>query len=73
VIHDVLGLGGGDYLPKFVRPYASLADDAVDALGRFFSDVESGAFPDASETYHMSQEAFDALEDLMRSDGGVGD
>ena len=33
VIHDVLGLGGGEYLPKFVRSYASLADDAVDALG----------------------------------------
>jgi 3-methyl-2-oxobutanoate hydroxymethyltransferase len=67
VFHDVLGLGGGDYLPKFVRSYASLADEAVDALGRFFSDVESGAFPSADETYHMSQEAFDALEVLMRS------
>jgi 3-methyl-2-oxobutanoate hydroxymethyltransferase len=72
VFHDVLGLGGGDYLPKFVRSYASLADEAVDALGRFFSDVESGAFPSADETYHMSQEAFDALEVLMRTrdDGG---
>jgi 3-methyl-2-oxobutanoate hydroxymethyltransferase len=67
VFHDVLGLGGGDYLPKFVRSYASLADEAVDALGRFFSDVETGVFPSADETYHMSQEAFDALEVLMRS------
>jgi 3-methyl-2-oxobutanoate hydroxymethyltransferase len=65
VIHDVLGLGGGEYLPKFVRSYASLADDAVDALGRFFADVETGAFPAAAETYHMSQEAFDALEEHM--------
>ena len=41
VIHDVLGLGGGEYLPKFVRPYANLADDAVEALERFFDDVET--------------------------------
>jgi 3-methyl-2-oxobutanoate hydroxymethyltransferase len=45
VIHDVLGLGGGDYLPKFVRSYANLADDAVVALERFFTDVESAASP----------------------------
>jgi len=68
VIHDVLGLGGGGYRPKFVRPYASLADDAVEAVGRFFSDVQSGNFPSGDETYHMSDEAFDALETLIRSD-----
>ena len=61
VIHDVLGLGGGDYLPKFVRSYANLADDAVEALERFFMDVESGAFPSADETYHMPDESFEIL------------
>lgn len=68
VIHDVLGLGGGGYRPKFVRPYASLAVEAVEAVGRFFSDVQSGNFPSGDETYHMSDEAFDALETLIRSD-----
>ena len=61
VIHDVLGLGGGDYLPKFVRSYANLADDAVEALERFFMDIESGAFPSADETYHMPDESFEIL------------
>ena len=61
VIHDVLGFGGGDYLPKFVRPYASLADDAVAALERFFVDIETGAFPSAEETYHMPDESFEIL------------
>jgi len=61
VIHDVLGLGGGEYLPKFVRPYANLADDAVEALERFFMDVEAGSFPSEDETYHMPDESFEIL------------
>ncbi len=65
VMHDILGLGAGEYLPKFVRPYASLADDAVGALERFFDDVESGAFPSTDETYHMPDESFEILRDLV--------
>ena len=61
VIHDVLGLGGGEYLPKFVRSYANLADDAVEALERFFMDVEAGTFPSEDETYHMADESFEIL------------
>ena len=61
VIHDVLGLGGGEYLPKFVRPYANLADDAVEALERFFMDVEAGTFPSDDETYHMPDGSFEIL------------
>ncbi len=61
VIHDVLGLGGGEYLPKFVRQYANLADDAVEALERFFMDVEAGSFPSEDETYHMPDESFEIL------------
>jgi len=68
VIHDVLGLGGGDYLPKFVRPYANLADEAVAALERFFDDIESGAFPSADETYHMPDESFEILRGLSESE-----
>ncbi len=71
VLHDILGLGGGEYLPKFVRSYASLADDAVDALKRFFADVESGAFPSSDETYHMPDESFEILRDLVESEATV--
>jgi 3-methyl-2-oxobutanoate hydroxymethyltransferase len=55
VFHDVLGLGSGNY-PKFVRPYADLADQAVGALERFKADVESGDFPSDAESYHVSDE-----------------
>jgi 3-methyl-2-oxobutanoate hydroxymethyltransferase len=68
VIHDVLGFGGGDYLPKFVRQYANLADDAVAALERFFDDIETGAFPSTDETYHMPDESFEILRGLSEGE-----
>ena len=55
VFHDVLGLGFG-HRPKFVRPYADLAGDAVAALKQFVSDIESGAFPGDDESYHLADE-----------------
>jgi 3-methyl-2-oxobutanoate hydroxymethyltransferase len=64
VFHDVTGLGAGEYLPKFVRQYADLADDAVTAIEAFFDDVESGAFPAEAETYHMSAESEEILRNL---------
>ena len=64
VFHDVTGLGAGEYLPKFVKQYAHLADDAVTALEEFFSDVESGAFPSEAETYHMPAESAEILRNL---------
>lgn len=64
VFHDVTGLGVGGYVPKFVRSYANLADDAVVALEAFFADVESGAFPAEDETYHMSAESAAILEQM---------
>jgi 3-methyl-2-oxobutanoate hydroxymethyltransferase len=60
VFHDVLGLGSGSY-PKFVRSYASLADDAVAALQQYKADVESGSFPADDESYHVSDEVASEL------------
>ncbi|HSL56801.1 MAG TPA: 3-methyl-2-oxobutanoate hydroxymethyltransferase [Acidimicrobiales bacterium] len=60
VYHDVLGIEDR-MAPKFVRRYADLKHDAVDALGRFAADVRSGAFPDDSESYHLSADEADAL------------
>ncbi len=60
VFHDVLGLHDGHY-PKFVRPYADLRSQAIDALRRFFDDVRSEAFPSEDETYSMPEDAARAL------------
>jgi len=60
VFHDVLGLEDR-IAPKFVRRYASVKDIAVDAMRKYAADVRSGAFPDASESYHLSEEQSEAL------------
>ena len=70
VFHDVVGLGDAEGLPKFVRRYAALADEAVDALRRFFDDVASGSFPAEAETYHMPEESADIFREMI---GRVGD
>ena len=68
VYHDVLGLHDG-HLPKFVRKYAELAGTAVDALERFFADIQSGEFPSDDETYHLSDEGAAALREGRKPSG----
>jgi len=60
VWHDVLGLHDGHYA-KFVRKYADLRQEAIDALSRYASDVRTETFPGEDETYHMTDEAAAAL------------
>lgn len=50
VLHDLLGVSGRT--PKFVRRYASLAEDATAAVAAYAADVRSGAFPADVEVYH---------------------
>lgn len=51
VLYDLLGLFD-DFLPKFVKPYAHLKADALQALRRYKEEVECGKFPTDSESYH---------------------
>lgn len=67
VFHDVLGMHG-DRMPKFVRRYADLRGQAVEALQSFFTDVQSGEFPGDEETYHMGEEAERAFLEGPSSD-----
>jgi 3-methyl-2-oxobutanoate hydroxymethyltransferase len=60
VFHDVLGIEDR-ILPKFVRRYADVRSASVDALAAFAADVRSGAFPDASESYHLSADVAETL------------
>jgi 3-methyl-2-oxobutanoate hydroxymethyltransferase len=60
VLHDLLGLEDR-VAPKFVRRYASLKDEAVSAVRRYADDVRTGAFPDASESYHLAADQSEAL------------
>jgi 3-methyl-2-oxobutanoate hydroxymethyltransferase len=60
VFHDLLGIEDR-ITPKFVRRYASLKSDGVEALEAFAADVRSGRFPADDESYHLSDEVADAL------------
>ncbi len=51
VLYDLLGLFD-DFVPKFVKPYAHLKADALQALRRFKEEVEQSKFPSDSESYH---------------------
>ncbi|GJL53718.1 MAG: 3-methyl-2-oxobutanoate hydroxymethyltransferase [Nitrospirales bacterium] len=51
VLYDLLGLFD-DFVPKFVKHYAHLKADAVQALQRFKEEVECAKFPSDSESYH---------------------
>ncbi|HVM09938.1 MAG TPA: 3-methyl-2-oxobutanoate hydroxymethyltransferase [Acidimicrobiales bacterium] len=60
VFHDLLGIEDR-ITPKFVRRYASLKADAVEAMRRYADDVRSGAFPNDDESYHLSDEVAELL------------
>jgi 3-methyl-2-oxobutanoate hydroxymethyltransferase len=60
VFHDVLGIEDR-IAPKFVRRYADIGTASVEALSAFAADVRSGAFPDDTESYHLSAEAAETL------------
>jgi 3-methyl-2-oxobutanoate hydroxymethyltransferase len=50
VLYDLLGLFD-EFVPKFVKPYAHLKADALQALRRYKEEVEEGKFPSDSESY----------------------
>jgi 3-methyl-2-oxobutanoate hydroxymethyltransferase len=51
VLYDLLGLYD-EFVPKFVKPYAHLKAEALQALRRYKEEVEQGKFPSDSESYH---------------------
>jgi 3-methyl-2-oxobutanoate hydroxymethyltransferase len=51
VLYDLLGLFD-EFTPKFVKPYAHLKADALQALRRYREEVEQNKFPTGDESYH---------------------
>jgi len=50
VLYDLLGLFD-EFAPKFLKPYAHLKADALQALRRYKEEVEQGKYPTDSESY----------------------
>ena len=56
-------LGLYDYLlPKFVKKYANLAQDADEAIKEYIKEVKDGDFPSDDYTYHVKQEVIDQIK-----------
>jgi len=50
VLPDLLGLNDR-FAPRFLKRYATLADDVRGAVGRFADDVRRGRYPDAGHSF----------------------
>jgi 3-methyl-2-oxobutanoate hydroxymethyltransferase len=53
VMHDLLGLGGSRP-PRFVKPYAALAETVREAFGAYAAEVRDGTFPGPEHCYSAS-------------------
>jgi 3-methyl-2-oxobutanoate hydroxymethyltransferase len=60
VVHDVLGLYDR-FLPRFVKQYAQLGQDMLQALTRFREEVEQGAFPGPEHSFTMKEEELEKV------------
>ncbi|WP_428568932.1 MAG: 3-methyl-2-oxobutanoate hydroxymethyltransferase [Solidesulfovibrio sp. DCME] len=56
VFHDVLGLYDR-FLPKFVKRYANLGEQVVEALTQWGDAVRTGAFPGPEHVFSMAPDA----------------
>jgi len=55
VMHDMLGLSTGR-LPRFVKTYANLREQAVAAVRKYADEVRSGSFPTDEHSYHAKED-----------------
>lgn len=60
VYHDVLGIEDR-MAPKFVRRYADVGNQSIEALRAFADDVRARRFPADDESYHLSAEVSESL------------
>jgi 3-methyl-2-oxobutanoate hydroxymethyltransferase len=54
VLHDLLGLNQ-DFVPKFVKQYAQMADGLKNAVSEYIKDVRDESFPGQEHTYRSKQ------------------
>jgi 3-methyl-2-oxobutanoate hydroxymethyltransferase len=72
VWHDLLGLIPGR-VPRFVKQYAQLGEQARTALAAYVDDVRAGRFPEAQHTYPMSEDEQKAFDRELTAAAGTHD
>ena len=71
VLNDILGLTF-KRPAKFVRQYMCGASDIGSALTQFKADIESGAYPTDTESYHLPSELRLRLPEILERIRGAG-
>jgi 3-methyl-2-oxobutanoate hydroxymethyltransferase len=64
IVSDVLGIWEA-FKPKFVKRYANLAQDSINAIQAYVTDVKEGKFPAAEHCYTMVKGEKEKLEKLI--------
>jgi len=54
-MYDLLGIFE-KFTPKFVKKYANLSQDILQALEKYKEEVEQGIYPGPEHSYHMQDE-----------------
>jgi 3-methyl-2-oxobutanoate hydroxymethyltransferase len=49
-MHDMLGINTA-FKPRFLRQYLNMAEQIESAVKGYITDIKSGDFPNASESY----------------------
>jgi 3-methyl-2-oxobutanoate hydroxymethyltransferase len=64
VFHDLLGMYDG-HAARFVKRYASVRTDMIDAVSRFASDVRERRYPEPEHAYTMAPDEAERLHELL--------
>ena len=65
IVHDMLGMFEA-FTPKFVKKYANIGTQIVQALQAFTQDVIQGGFPGPEHCYKMPEAEIRKLEELLK-------
>lgn len=65
VTHDLVGLFD-KFVPKFVKQYAQIRTQIIDALNQYKDEVRSGAFPGPEHSYSMPEETLAQLKKQIK-------
>lgn len=61
-MYDILGLFDR-FTPKFVKKYADLAGEILEALQQYKREVETGVYPGPEHTYHVDDDVMRRIAD----------
>ena len=65
VCQDLLGMFGS-FVPKFVKQYAKIGDQIIDAFKSYDKEVKEGVFPTEAQSFVKSDSSEEFLAQLDR-------